>query len=577
MSNNTVNPTLDAALDYGALGLKVIPLVPGEKRPTQEDWVNKATSDPKRNRQRFQNYDRNIGLLMGQAEDGRTLFCLDDDTAKKGRSFAKWLCKRKLPDTATSLTASGGSHRLFYAPKGVTITSHTGDAGIGPGIDIIGDKGQIVVEPSTFNGREYVWTRHPSQGIAEAPSWLIAIIRKKQGGLEAPTKPSPTTRPTKPLPMQRATVPGEEGALLQDALTRFQVLGQGQRNRKLYQLISSLICQGRTDATTLLVARNWWDYWFAFGTAGDPTDEKQILRQIACTRRALDSGKLIPSGDQNHKVGLSALALSQAQEEAVSSLIIIRTLTGLERREKLCAGKLDRAFVGACLLHFRYEREKGGESSGEGFKATNAQIRELMEDRFEVTVSDNNFRILKARFVSKDLTDGRGVIGARRFSLLRMVFQGSREAGGVGVPSRYAFEERFEELLALGDASNFAPAIYRYDLATLAGVSYAPPHSVLRSTPDGELGVSYAPPQQCPTLHPRGVLRSTRGVLRSIPGVSYAPNTPNILPKFQDQSPTNVPLNRPGRRARAKGPGELWLDRRKQPGTRPRATALPQF
>ena len=37
--------TLDAALRYAALGLRVIPILPATKRPPFDEWQNKATAN----------------------------------------------------------------------------------------------------------------------------------------------------------------------------------------------------------------------------------------------------------------------------------------------------------------------------------------------------------------------------------------------------------------------------------------------------------------------------------------------------------------------------------------------------
>ena len=460
----------EAALEYGRSGLKVVPLVPDTKRPAQEDWVERATADPKRNRQRFARHDRNLGILMGPTADGRFVFALDDDMLKKGHgrgAFTRWLAGRPLPETATALTPAGGTHRLYYAPAGVIVTSHTGDHALAPGIDVIGAGGHVVAEPSTIAGKAYVWTRLPSRGIAEAPAWLIALIVAKQGkAAGAPTRPPGEPPALAPVSIVKAAVPGDEGALLRDALARFEVPGPGRRNAQLYRLVSSLICQGADDATTLLVARAWWEHWHAQGTAGDPVNDTQIGRQIRCTRNALARGKLTPSGGRNHEVELASRSLSPAQEEAVSSLIIIRTLVGPERRAMLCAGKLDRAFVGACLLHFSYERSK---DPSPHLRATNAQIRELMARKFGVEVTDNNFRVLKARFTSKSLGDGK-YLNARRCPLLTMLEQGNRTGGEVR-PSLYRLEPLFLELLGLGEDRRPSPVALRSPVAADDGIT----------------------------------------------------------------------------------------------------------
>ena len=53
------------------------------------------------------------------------------------------------------------------------------------GVDLIGEGSLIVVEPSAIDGKEYVWVKHPAQGIAPAPAWLLIDLRR--GGCVAET------------------------------------------------------------------------------------------------------------------------------------------------------------------------------------------------------------------------------------------------------------------------------------------------------------------------------------------------------------------------------------------------------
>lgn len=85
----------------------------------------------------------------------------------------------KLPDTVEQITGSGGRHLLFKYPEDVIVPCRVN---IRPGIDIRGDGGYIIVEPSKHIRGEYCWevSSHPLDvPIAEAPKWLIELVAEK--------------------------------------------------------------------------------------------------------------------------------------------------------------------------------------------------------------------------------------------------------------------------------------------------------------------------------------------------------------------------------------------------------------
>lgn len=82
----------------------------------------------------------------------------------------------KLPATVEALTGGGGRHLVFAHP-GKRIKNKVA---LAPGLDVRGDGGLIVVEPSLHtSGRGYAWelSSRPSEvPLAPMPSWLLAMI-----------------------------------------------------------------------------------------------------------------------------------------------------------------------------------------------------------------------------------------------------------------------------------------------------------------------------------------------------------------------------------------------------------------
>lgn len=171
-------PTLEAALEYAALGFRVLPLKPGSKIPDLRHWPEEASSDPATIARQFgQSYARadgntkpNVGIATGAG-----LAVLDIDT-KHGGERPAWA-----PPTLEARTPSGGTH-LFYAVS-QPVPNSVGR--VAPGVDVRGERGQVAAAPSTIEddrwgptpsarlprlGR-YEWVN--SEPIAPLDPWLL--------------------------------------------------------------------------------------------------------------------------------------------------------------------------------------------------------------------------------------------------------------------------------------------------------------------------------------------------------------------------------------------------------------------
>jgi hypothetical protein len=180
---------LAAALRYASLGWPVIPLHTPEngacdcgkdcgrsngKHPWFDGWGKRATTDEAAIRGWWRTWpNANVGLVTG-ARSG--FFVFDVDTDKGGDDSLAAL--PPIPDTIEAKTGSGGRHYLFKHP-GFYIKSST--EGLGVGLDIKGDGGQIVAAPSLHkSGRSYEWV--PGHGpddceLASAPTWLLERLQ----------------------------------------------------------------------------------------------------------------------------------------------------------------------------------------------------------------------------------------------------------------------------------------------------------------------------------------------------------------------------------------------------------------
>jgi hypothetical protein len=175
----TVNSPLDVALAYAqergwpVFPTKLVPRPDGtlNKIPCIK-WGTGASCDPAVIRQWWARWpDAVISIPTGK-QSGVVVLDID---CKKGRNgfdtLGYQLDKGVLPDTPMSHTPSGGLH-VFFARTEVEIRNSAGGKGLGLGLDIRGDGGQVVL-PSPNGG--YWWDPHCNfytVALRPAPSWL---------------------------------------------------------------------------------------------------------------------------------------------------------------------------------------------------------------------------------------------------------------------------------------------------------------------------------------------------------------------------------------------------------------------
>jgi len=91
----------------------------------------------------------------------------------------------EIPDTPINLTGRG-EHAIFQHP-GFNVGDYVK---LLPGLDIRGDRGQIILPPSVHpSGRIYTWEvrLHPSDTlIAPVPPWLIALLKERSCNAGSP-------------------------------------------------------------------------------------------------------------------------------------------------------------------------------------------------------------------------------------------------------------------------------------------------------------------------------------------------------------------------------------------------------
>ncbi|MDR0476382.1 MAG: bifunctional DNA primase/polymerase [Desulfobulbaceae bacterium] len=169
-------PTKAAALVYAAHGLPIFPCG-WDKRPKTKNGFRDATTDTAQI-EAWWTADplAMIGMPTGEASG---VWCLDVDMhegqADGFFSLAALDAQHEpLPAaTRTHETPSGGRHLLFRYPADRDIRNSASK--LGPGLDVRGEGGYIIVPPSaTASGKHYI-ILDASRPVA-APEWLLDLV-----------------------------------------------------------------------------------------------------------------------------------------------------------------------------------------------------------------------------------------------------------------------------------------------------------------------------------------------------------------------------------------------------------------
>lgn len=218
---------LDYALRYAAIGWRVFPVhsiragacTCGEagcpragKHPVRQlvrDGLLSATTTPELIRAWWANARwANIAVRTGP-ESG--IWALDVDTRddKRGAETLDALERDHgpLPETVEAITGSGGRHLVFRYPTDRRIGSGTNK--LGPGLDIRGEGGYIVVEPSLHaSGQAYAWegSSDPLESVAPvaAPTWLLDALEESQDSAAAQPGSGPSLPQAQVLELRQA-------------------------------------------------------------------------------------------------------------------------------------------------------------------------------------------------------------------------------------------------------------------------------------------------------------------------------------------------------------------------------------
>ena len=168
-----MNELLDHALTYAEkMGWKLHPCKK-DKTPYLPAWQKNASCDPDQIKEWWAKWpNASIGCKCGP--DSK-IWVLDIDLPDGPDTLEKLLSDNSpLPLTLIQKTGSGGK-QIFFSYNGVEIRNSAKKAG--PGIDVRGDGGYIILPPSNHpSGKNYEWLQ--KKAISQAPAWLVDIVKK---------------------------------------------------------------------------------------------------------------------------------------------------------------------------------------------------------------------------------------------------------------------------------------------------------------------------------------------------------------------------------------------------------------
>lgn len=161
--------SLTAALSYLNHGWSVIPIIPGEKRPLIESWIEFQKRQPtiEEATNWFQKWpDANIAIIVGRISG---LVVIDiDDPIEGEQSFRKYF------GGVVTLTVKTphGIHYYFKHPGDKVISNSIRAA---PGLDVKADGGYVLAPPSVG----YQWIKNTIVDLPQQTLLLDATLKKK--------------------------------------------------------------------------------------------------------------------------------------------------------------------------------------------------------------------------------------------------------------------------------------------------------------------------------------------------------------------------------------------------------------
>lgn len=271
----------DYALKYARHGWAVHALKARQKIPATPHGCKDASTDEDAVRAMWGDQHYNIGIATGHVS-GIFVFDVDSAPPKDGgltgpEALAELVAQHgPLPATMTVRTGSG-AHYYFRMPVGVELNNRARITvrGERTGLDVRADGGYVVAPPSIHpNGGVYMWEQG-SREVADAPTWLIDLVRKEAPKATAPKAPAGVV--VQPATDDDAATAGEvlehscdairackgsrHDEIYRQAARVGQLVGGGciARDAAEFELVSAGLATGKPDAEVRRTVRDGLD------------------------------------------------------------------------------------------------------------------------------------------------------------------------------------------------------------------------------------------------------------------------------------------------------------------------------
>jgi hypothetical protein len=169
----------DHAQRAAALGYRLLPCRPNDKRAVLVGWPTAATDDAEQVREWFGgDWPANLAVACGPQPNGVNLVVIDIDAHHGGMEAWKSLGIKVPSSWVVHKTPNGGRH-LFFDAGDLVLSNSRGS--LPAGIDVRGAGGYVVLPPSTIDDRAY--TRAVELGCVftavppRLPEALVAYLR----------------------------------------------------------------------------------------------------------------------------------------------------------------------------------------------------------------------------------------------------------------------------------------------------------------------------------------------------------------------------------------------------------------
>jgi hypothetical protein len=229
------NPLLRAARYYTLqLDRPIFPLLPNEKIPATPNGFKDATTEELTICQWWKdNPAANLAMPTGDASG---FLVLDIDPKNGGLdSLAKLQAEYEELSTLMVRTPSGGFHYYFKWQHPLT-NSNKGLKQYGPGLDVRGEGGYVVIPPSVIDGKHYEWMNE--EEAVELPEWLLTLL--------LPPLSPPKPERSSPNPIERELISVSElldprrAKAASTLIERASELTEGERNDGTFRYAAAL-------------------------------------------------------------------------------------------------------------------------------------------------------------------------------------------------------------------------------------------------------------------------------------------------------------------------------------------------